>query len=63
MILIHDTKDKSKPIQLTTEDYKVNVRIHENLPDRDDNFISYYHQNVVGINLQDGTMNIDDLSN
>ena len=38
-----------------------NVTIHEDLPDPDDNLISYYQQNIGGLNLQDGTMNIDDI--
>ena len=38
-----------------------NVTIHDNLPNPDDNLFIYYQQNVRVLNLQDGTMNIDNL--
>ena len=61
MIPIHDTKNKSKPIQLTTQNYTAKVSIHDNFPDPDSNLISHGWQNIGELSLQDGTMNIDDL--
>ena len=39
----------------------VNVAIHNDLLDSNNNIIIYNQQKIVGLNLQDGTMNIEDL--
>ena len=38
-----------------------NVTIYDNLPDTDNNLITYYQQKVGWLNFKDGHMNIDDL--
>ena len=59
--MINDTQKNIKTNTVNKRKSYCNVTIHDNLPDPDDNLISYYYQNVGGLNLQDETMNIDDL--
>ena len=56
----YNKRNNLRPIQLTTEHYMTNINIHNNLPDLDDNLISYYQQNVGALELQYGSINVDD---